>query len=303
MGNLRIVMSIMVLVLCAPSLLLAEGALPVVQGIRVFKSGESLGVEISADKSFEYTCTKMPQLLKIVVDLPKTETGRPDDVYKYRSTLISAVRLEKKTINGGTVARVSVNLNEDADFTIRTDPADPKKVTLMLRKAAPGNAGAAAAQPVKSASAQPSGVKPSAAKASAAAPAAAAASAHKPSPASGGATRPLVPGTSPSVAVTAVSCSADAIDIKSEGSISDFKAFTLQQPGRLVIDIPGAQSTLRSIALPANRFGVTQARLGNSDGKLRLVFDAGDQAIPGYQVLSTPTGLRVILKPASDPKK
>jgi len=289
-----ILMTVMVLgFTCVPAWLQAEQSLPVIKKIRVFKSGEDLGVEISADKKFEYSCSKMPQLLKIVVDMPRTEIGTVGTLYKYRSVLISNIRLEKKNINDVAMTRVSVNLTEDADYTIRTDPSDNKKLTLLLRKTAAGStAGTTAAVPRTGALGTSDVAKPAAPAAPAPKPV------SKPVPPAAAApkspSRPVLPGAGQLVTVTGIECAGDAIDIRSSGSIGEFKTFTLQQPARLVIDIPGAQSTLRSIVLPANRFGVVKARVGIFEGKLRLVFDAGTKPFPRYEVLKTGTGLRIV---------
>jgi len=269
----------MLALICAPAVIRAEEPLPVVKGIRVFVSGDNLGVEITADKNFEYTCTKMPHLLRVVVDLPLSEPGRPDTVYKYKSALISTIELQKKEINNVTITRFSINLTEDADFTAQKDASDKTKLTLMFRRLAPGStAGTAAAKPpVPVAKVQPAAEKP------------AALAAPVPKPVS-----TPVSGINQPVTITAVDCGADAIEIRSNGNIGDFEAFTLEQPGRLVIDISGAQSTLRSIGMPANRLGVIKARVAIFEGKLRVVLDAGAKPFPRYDVVKTATGLRIV---------
>ena len=283
MGSMKcILMTLMVLVsVCAPARLQADESLPVIKGIRVFRSGDNLGVEISADRNFEYSCSKMPDLFRVVIDLPRTEPGKPDTVYKYKAIMISSIELEKKSINDVMISRFSINLTEDADFEARTDSSDGTKLTLILRKPAPGSkSGTAAAMPGNGA-----GGDPAAGKLTAPAP-----------PAPKTALRPVPAGNSPPVTVTGVICGAQSIEIESSGGISEFKAFTLQQPGRLVIDIPGARSMLRSIAVPANRFGVSKARIGLFDGKLRLVFDAGRKPFPDHDVVKTGKGLRIVLR-------
>lgn len=281
-----ILMSVMILGLaCHPAGLQAEEPLPVLKGIRVFMAGADLGVEISADKNFEYTCSKMPHLLRVVIDLPRTEPGIPDTVYRYKSPMISTIRIQKKSINDVQITRVSVDLPEDADYTIRTDSPDKTKLTLLFRKAAPGStAETAAARPASIAQAQPAAANAAAQRAPAPKPASAPVMAHADQPAT----------------VTGVSCGADSIEIKSSGNVSGFKAFTLQQPGRLVIDIPGGQTTLRSIAIPANRFGVSKARTGIFEGKLRLVFEAGSKPFPPYDVVKTETGLRIVSRASAE---
>ena len=281
MGSLKWILMAIALGLSAPSWLNAEGPLPTVKRIRVFRSGDGLGVEVSADKSFEFTCTKMPQLLKIVIDLPCTEPGRADIVYKYKSNLISDVRLEKKTINDVLVTRVSVNLREDADFTARVDPSDNRKLTVLLHKSAPTlSSGTSATIPGNAPERLPVAGEPAAPVASLAKDG----------------SKPLGSGNSKPLLVTGVSCGTDSVEIKSGGSISEFKAFTLKEPERLIIDIPGASCALRSLALPANRFGFSKARFGLFEGKLRVVLDAGAKPLPGCKVVQVETGLRVVLR-------
>ena len=291
MRSVKFVLTLMVLGFWCPAWLHAEGALPVIKGVRVFRAGESVGVEISADKHFEYTCTKMPQLLKVVVDLPRTEPGGPDIVYRYKSALVSNIWLEKKTINDVVLTRVSVNLAEDADFTVSADTPDSKKVTVIFRKPPPVASAVTARPAAKPGSVgrerQPAAGKPSAPEA----------------PVAKGALRPFAPLNDHPISVTGVYWGSDSIEIKSGGSIAEFKAFTLQQPGRLVIDIPGGQTTLGTLALPANRFGISKVRLALFGGKLRVVFDAGAKPFPGYDVVQTGAGLRVVLRAPDEAKK
>jgi hypothetical protein len=283
MGSMKyFLITVMVLgFVCAPAWLQADDSLPVIKGIRVFKSGDDLGVEISADKNFEYTSSKMPPLLKVVVDMPHTKLGRPDTVYKYKSIMISSIQLEKKTINYVMITRISINLTEDAVFLTQSGTSDNKKLTLLLRKPATGSAaGTIEAIPKNGEEGQPAVGKPAASVA----------------PAPKIMLNPVVAEANQSVTVTGVNCGADSIEIKSGGNISEFKVFTLRNPGRLVVDIPDAQTNLRSIAVPANRLGVLKARIGLFEGKLRMVFDTGSQPFPGYEVVNTGTGLRIVLR-------
>ena len=290
MGRMKFVLTVMLLgFVCVPASIRAEGPLPVIKGIRVIISGDALGVEISADKELVYTCSKMPQLLRVVIDFPRTEPGRPDTLFRVKSALISTIKVEKKTINDVMVTRVAVNLAEDADFTVQADPSDKGKMTVYFRRAAPGSSAGTAAAPPAGAGAEE---QPAVEKLPA-----------PTVPASKAMSKPVVPGTTPSITVRDVIFNADAIEIRTGGAISEFRAFTLRQPGRLVIDIPAAQSTIRSIAVPANRFGVSTARIGHFEGKLRLVFDTGEKPFPGYEVVKTDTGLRVVLNASAATRK
>ncbi|NVO01049.1 MAG: AMIN domain-containing protein [Geobacteraceae bacterium] len=252
-----------------PALCLAEMPVPVLKGIRVFPAGESFGVEITTDKDLVYTCTKIPPLRKIIVDLPNTEPGRPDTEYKIDSALIADIRFARIFINDVLITRILINLKEDADYSASLDPSNRKSLTVMLHKVA--------------AAAAPAVVSPG--------------STNLPQ---SGVSRPEVKplNTEPPspVTVSAVSFTADAIDIHTNSQVAEFKAFTLPEPGRLVIDIPAARSSIKAITVPANGFGIVSARIGKFEGKLRLVFTTGRQPFPGYSVEKQSTGLRVRLR-------
>jgi hypothetical protein len=309
MKSITFILTLLVLALSVPSWLHAEGSQPTLKGIRVFRSGDNLGVEISADKSFEYTCTKMPQLLKVVIDLPRTEPGRPDTIYKFKAVNIARIWLEKKTVNDVKLTRVSVHLNEDADFTANIDPLDSTKLIVLFSKPAPAASGTVAAKPV---AAKPVAAKPGPAKPGAPIPETPAAKTGGPNPvrpaaavqtsapeapvSTSAALQATVPGASQPITLTGVRYGTDFIEITTSGALGEYKAFTLQQPGRLVLDLPGVHTTLRPAAVPSNKFGVSKARFGATEGRLRVVFETGTQPFPDYDLVKTGTGLRITLR-------
>lgn len=159
MGRIKFVLTAMLMgIVCAPPSVQAAGTVAVLKEIRVIKSGDTLGIEISADKDLEYTCYKLPEFYRIVVDLPRTEPGRPDTAFKVKSTMISTIKIQKKRINDVPTTRVSVYLDEDADYTVKVDPADKRKLTVYFSKAAPAPAAGAMAPKQE----KPSTVVPSA---------------------------------------------------------------------------------------------------------------------------------------------
>jgi hypothetical protein len=279
--NRKIFLLAVLLAACiaAPCRCLAETPAPVLKGIRVFTVGTGFGVEITTDKDLVYTSTKIPPLRKIIVDLPGTEPGRADSEYPVDSALISDIRFAKTIINDDLFTRIVINLKEDADYTASLDPADRKKLTVLLNRAATAPA---ATLPVPTTSRQPAAeqlhIRPA-------------------PPVKTGSQPPATAATAP-VIVSGVSLSTETIDIQTNGMPGEFRAFTLRDPGRLVIDIPGARSVIAAISVAANRFGVVTARIGVSAEKVRLVFDAGGQPFPGYSVERSATGLQVRLKRA-----
>jgi hypothetical protein len=309
MQRLRLLLAALMVGLLGASACGAAETAPLFKGVKVIKYGEDLGVEISTDRDIVYSCSEMPQLLRVVIDLPGTDPGRPDALYKVQSSLISTIRLQKKSINDVTVTRISVNLAEDADFTARVDAADKTKLTVLLRKAARVSAPApalAARSAVSPASSLSSSLSTSSSPSTSSTPSSAAGQKRdqqsplrRPvaavAPFAKPVIKPVVPGTVQPVTVSAVRFGADAIEIQTAGLVPSFKAFTLGDPGRLVIDRPAAKTSLDSITVPANRFGVVAARIGSAEGKLRLVFVAGQKPFPGYRVEKTETGLHVVI--------
>jgi type IV pilus assembly protein PilQ len=279
MGMIKFILAVLATgFICAPVAIRAE-APPVVTGIRVVAAGDKLGVEISADKNLVYNCYKMPQLRKVFIDLPLTEPGRPDTLFKVNAQMIATIKLQKKTINDVMVTRLAVNLSEDADFTVAADPSDKRRITVFFHRPVPVLSTGVTPPPESVAPARPSEREEPAAP-------------EPPAPKVP--VKPAVPASGPAVTVSGVNVRADALEIQADGRINEFKAFILHDPERLVVDIPAATSKVRSIPVPVNRLGIVRARLGIFEGRLRLVFEAGRQQIPPYSVVSTDTGLKVV---------
>ena len=295
MGRLRFFVAVLVLLSGAvPSWSRAEGGPPTLTGVRVIKAAEGLAVELTADREMVSTCYKVPQLQKVVIDLPGTEPGRPDTLYKVYSGLIATIKVLKKSVNGVMVTRVAVDLAEDADFQVDTDSPNKKILTVYFRKpasaapsslnpaaapvAAPPETGEAAAAPLKRESAET-----------------AAAMEKLPAPVIPAPLATHRPEASPEiVTVSGIDFSRDAIVIMAGRAITDFRYFTLGDPARLVIDIPSATCTVGVISVSDNRFGIIRARTGVSNGKLRLVFEAGKKSLAGLRVEKTERGLKVV---------
>ena len=80
-----------------------------------------------------------------------------------------------------------------------------------------------------------------------------------------------------------INLSAGRAVVETEGKLGKFKHFTLGDPPRLVVDIYGSQPAFleRSFSLDG---GFNQLRVGISNDKTRLVFDAGENLLPYYRV-------------------
>jgi hypothetical protein len=287
MGRLWFSAVVMVLMfISVPAWSLATGGTPTITGIRVVKADDGLGVELRADRDLAYTCYEMLQLRKVVIDFPGTASGRPDTLYRVHSKMIDTIKVVQKSVNDVMLTRVAINLTEDADFRVDADSSNKKIVTVYFHK--PAHA-AAPASTADAATETPGG---------------------QPTVESGAGLKnlpvPVIPDTVPhsrpgemlpheSLTVSSIDFSLDAIVVRAGSAINDFSSFTLNGPDRLVIDIPSAKSAIGAIAVPGNRFGVVRARAGIFNGKLRLVFEAGNKRLKKMAVVKTERGLKVVL--------
>jgi len=85
--------------------------------------------------------------------------------------------------------------------------------------------------------------------------------------------------------------------LTADGSIRVAESFVIENPTRLVIDLPGMTASMKDSKLPINSPLVTQARLGKHADKLRIVFDGkgGTENFDGRWIVPTRDGLLVTL--------
>ena len=109
--------------------------------------------------------------------------------------------------------------------------------------------------------------------------------------------------TPPPAATELIGISAQTTDggvlvaLQANGGIGSIEAFSLADPPRLVVDLPGlaAGSAARSVAVESNL--VAGVRLGAHDGKVRVVLDGGSEAddFQGRQIMPGATGLWIAI--------
>ncbi|GAM08966.1 localisation of periplasmic protein complexes [Geobacter sp. OR-1] len=108
---------------------------------------------------------------------------------------------------------------------------------------------------------------------------------------------PLLSADSPVIGrqLQSVVIASDAVEIVAGGTISQYDAFKLSGPERLVVDIPGAGTLLTSRELKVGKFGVSRLRIGVYADKVRLVFDAANPkaGLPLHIIQKTAQGLRI----------
>jgi len=87
------------------------------------------------------------------------------------------------------------------------------------------------------------------------------------------------------------------VHLDADGQLQGVESFTLSQPARLVLDLPGVQSKVAENLLKVDSGQLQRIRVGQHQGKVRVVLDAGDNAgaFEGRQLEPVSGGLVVAL--------
>jgi type IV pilus assembly protein PilQ len=85
--------------------------------------------------------------------------------------------------------------------------------------------------------------------------------------------------------------------LKGDGRIDGASSFTLENPSRLVLDIPGVQNAVTTPRIDVGSAEVTRVRVAQHDGKVRVVIDGGSNAssFAGRRIEPSSDGLVVTL--------
>lgn len=87
------------------------------------------------------------------------------------------------------------------------------------------------------------------------------------------------------------------VHLDADGALQGVESFTLSQPARLVLDLPGVQSQVAEQVVRVESGPVERIRVGQHQGKVRIVLDAGDDAgaFAGHRLESLAGGMVVAL--------
>jgi type IV pilus assembly protein PilQ len=94
----------------------------------------------------------------------------------------------------------------------------------------------------------------------------------------------------------------DLLELAADGTIGSAVTFTLENPDRLVIDLPDMKSRVANGRIAVGSSRVDQIRVGQHDDKVRIVIDSGGAEAPfeGRRVASSSSGLWVALGSGSE---
>lgn len=256
---------------------------PVVQEVVATQEGNGARIVIRADLPLVYRSYLMPELAKWVIDLPGAKTDYADDASrKMRTPPLERITVRQKEVNGDLFTRIGLDFKGEVAFSINADPLDMGRLVVLIT-------------PLKTLPQQrPADAAASAAPQSIPKPQKAATESAKPSNSSD-------PGKAAKTVIN-VRVATDSIRIETDGKVTLPTPLILTGPGRLVLDMAGVSSGLKSIPVPAtNRFGIVRSRLGKSAGKLRIVFEVSGETFPKFQLQEILNGVEII--PTADIKR
>ncbi len=274
--------------------------------IKVTSSVVPVQLEITADKQFSFSSYTMPSLLRGVIDLNYTEPGSVKLQQDINAGPVLSLSLQRKTLGDRRITRITFNLKREMELNVATDSMNKGRLLVTFSdKNVPASKPSAAPAAGKSNVAAGPASLPGKTLSPVVAPAAQGITAGKPStpprPAVNAATaqptrvlQPVVPASPTGRLVSGIKFSEGALDIIASQRLDNYNSFTLNAPGRLVIDLPHTRSALANTAIPINRHGVRSLRIGSYPDKLRLVFDAEQKSFPPYELIKTDKGLRII---------
>jgi type IV pilus assembly protein PilQ len=267
-------------------------------------------VELASDKPFTYTSYKAGEPAKIIVDISQAEPGSVATPIKVNRGSIRSIDLVRQPVGGGVLTRVEISLSRDSDFTVATDPADKTHllVSLMGGESAEKGAPEAKEAPLAEAKIEEKNLAPEAPV-----PAKAETRAATELPAVATTQQAQAPQADPpgqasptpraEVAaqggrrLTAVTPTADGVELAVEGGVQTFNSFRLSKPDRIVLDLFGMKNAVGRSVVPIGSLGVANARIGSTPDKVRIVLDASLETLPPFEVVKSDLGLKIRLHP------
>lgn len=205
----------------------------------------------------QYTVFKLSDPHRIIVDLPEFSLADQADLSVAENDFISGVSSEKIQDRDRDYLRLKIALRDDFSYTTASEAA---ALNLdIARKIAPAAVTpAVAADDTNDASAKPA--------------------------------RALI------TAITPHSVEGGAsVEIASASPIGTYHAYTLSNPHRLVIDMPGARTTLSGSRIAVGNEVIGQIRLGSGPDRLRVVLDISSSDLPQYEIAKQGSSLMIHL--------
>ncbi|OGQ59671.1 MAG: hypothetical protein A3J24_10180 [Deltaproteobacteria bacterium RIFCSPLOWO2_02_FULL_53_8] len=251
-----------------------------IESIRSSSDGSRVIVNTSNGR-VKYTVFKLNNPSRLVVDMPDVDMSKVGGAVNIQNDLVKGVEVQPMA-EGLNIGRIVIGLADEVDYSVvanenllmvsltkippvqEVGAADAKESAVDTEEVAVPVAGAV--KPI-----EPVAVKP-----------VAAAEQKDAKPASG------------ITGISAASVSGNTVvTIALNGAVGEFKAFVLDKPTRLVIDVPGLKNLTGKGAFKVKKKYITSVRVAEHKGKVRLVVDSPDKKLPDYVIVKEGSTLQL----------
>ena len=214
-----------------------------IKAIEVNEVEKDTLVTIKASKPVTYTVVKLQDPFRILVDIPQFATEKAIETIPVNSEVINQITNEQMEKGERTFCRIAIVLKKDVEYDVSTDESD-----LLIR----------IAQPVENAEESP-GVKEN--QEIAAAPA----------------------DEESQIIALRINDDGDGMTVISDSAITGYKSFQMDNPYRLVVDIPDVKEKLSKKTFSFQSSLIDKIKVGQHPEKVRLAIYFKD-TLPTYSI-------------------
>ena len=269
----------------------------VVKDVTFTRQGKDEVIVVTADRPLVYSYYRLTNPLRAVVDLAQTDPGANTEPLVYQGGQVKQVRFIKHELTSGLLTRMELFLADGTDFSVKTFPGDKRKLVLTF---AADTKSPAFSTPTSSSKAEKYPIPKSTSATAVSAPIPAptpkitpVAESMKSIPAATSTTA-TAPAGAPGRKLTEIVVTPEGIDIITGGPVKNYTAFPMTKPDRMVVDLPGVHNTISTAKVSIGVFGIDSARLGEREGKSRIVFEGTTDAILRAKLIKFDRGLRLL---------
>jgi type IV pilus assembly protein PilQ len=259
---------------------LTSGETQQLMDVKVVDQDSSLDVLLVGSAAMTYTAFKAIDPLRLVLDLPNTESEVASSPLAVENEIIGKIETMTLTQEPQPLTRVEIALNQETPYEIFQEdnhirvqfekPTTPGEARMMPATEAEGTASQTGSESVLAPAATQSSAKVS---------------------------------TAPAKKITAIQPIRSDDEVKvyliGDGTIKDYNVFTLTDPARVVVDLMGVKLAATKGGVPPSDKLLKDIRVGQHPNKVRVVFDLIPPAGLPYQVTSVEDRLVVTFKPGS----
>ena len=229
-----------------------------IKSIQVTQQEQDSLVTISGSKPLTYTVVKLNDPMRILVDIPGFTADKAVETIAVSNSVISEITTEEIEKGERRFSRIAVGLKKDVDYDVNAKNSD---LLIRIAQAAVKEAEPKAAQIEKEEPIQ----------------------------------QPL---TVPTIKNIQVSEDATKVTIVADSMIDSYKAFQMENPYRMVLDVPGVREKLDKKIIATESPILEKIKVGQHKDKVRFVFLFKDK-LPPYKIEKNDTKLYVKLDSAT----